>query len=263
MKITILGSGAGTEPMPGRHHSAFTIEYNGSLYWIDAGEGCTYTAHLGGIDLLTTRAIFISHPHIDHIEGLPHLISILEKLNSRADPGSTTLTGKTIDVLIPDLDVWKAIMEMNKYTFPAYDNNNIEYKSSSYEDGIIFNEDGIKVTALHNLHMGEPLNGEPWQSYSFRIEAGEKCFVYSGDLHGPEDVDPLFDTCDLLFMEAGHFPIDKVCRYLKDSGKSFNQLGIIHNGRESLADPQGELQKGKDILGDNIFVGEDGMVFNL
>jgi len=54
-----------------------------------------------------------------------------------------------------------------------------------------------------------------------------------------------------------------VCRYLKDAGKSFNQLGIIHNGREVLADPQGELQKGRDILGDKVFISEDGMVFDL
>lgn len=263
MKITILGSCAGTEPMPGRHHSSFTIEHNDSLYWIDAGEGCTYTAHLRGIDLLTTRAMFISHPHIDHIEGLPHLISILEKLNSRADRTSITLTEKTIDVFIPELEVWEAIMKMNKYTFPAYDNNNIEYKPIVYKDGVIFDERGLKVTALHNFHMGKPIDGEPWLSYSFRIEAHEKCFVYSGDLGGPEDVGPLFDNCDLLFMEAGHFRVNKVCQFLKDAGKSFNQLGIIHNGREVLADPEGELQLGRDILGDNVFIAEDGMVFDL
>ncbi len=263
MKITILGSCAGTEPMPGRHHSSFTIEHNDSLFWIDAGEGCTYTAHLSGIDLLSTRAIFISHPHIDHIEGLPHLISILEKLNSRADPTSNVLTGKTIDVYIPELEVWEAIMKMNKYTFPAYDNNNIEYKPTCYKDGIIFDEKGLKITALHNFHMGKPQKGEPWLSYSYRIEADGKCFVYSGDLGGPEDVDPLFDSCDLLFMEAGHFQVDKVCRYLKEAGKSFDQLGIIHNGREVLADAQGELQKGRDILGDKVFISEDGMVFDL
>ena len=38
---------------------------------------------------------------------------------------------------------------------------------------------------------------------------------------------------------------------------------LIHNGREVLADAQGELQKGRDILGDKVFIAEDGMVFNL
>ena len=63
MKITFLGTCSGTEPMPNRKHVSFVIEHAGAVYWFDAGEGCSYTAHLAGIDLLSTRAVFISHTH--------------------------------------------------------------------------------------------------------------------------------------------------------------------------------------------------------
>ena len=64
MHLTFLGTCAGTEPMPDRKHTSFAIEYNGKVYWFDAGAGCSYTAHLLGIDLLSVRAIFISHTHM-------------------------------------------------------------------------------------------------------------------------------------------------------------------------------------------------------
>ena len=39
MNIRILGSCSGTEPMPERRHTSFTLERADALYWFDAGEG--------------------------------------------------------------------------------------------------------------------------------------------------------------------------------------------------------------------------------
>ena len=74
MKIHFLGTCAGTEPIPGRQHMSFVIESNGALYWFDAGEGCSRTAYLNGLDLMGVKAVFISHPHMDHTGGLANLI---------------------------------------------------------------------------------------------------------------------------------------------------------------------------------------------
>ena len=80
-KIHILGSCSGTEPFPGRHHTSLAIELPDSLFFLDAGETCSYTAHLMGLDLLKTRAVFISHCHMDHIGGLPNLLWTIRKLS--------------------------------------------------------------------------------------------------------------------------------------------------------------------------------------
>ena len=80
-KIHILGSCSGTEPFPGRHHTSLAIELPDSLFFLDAGETCSYTAHLMGLDLLKTRAVFISHCHMDHIGGLPNLLWTKRKLS--------------------------------------------------------------------------------------------------------------------------------------------------------------------------------------
>ena len=59
MKLFIFGSCSGTEPITDRHHTAFAIEINKRIYWLDAGENCSYTAHLMGVDLLRVSDIFI------------------------------------------------------------------------------------------------------------------------------------------------------------------------------------------------------------
>ena len=67
MKLYIFGSCSGTEPWQNRHHTAFAIEIGGRFYWFDAGENCSYAAHLMGVDLLAVSDIFISHTHMDHV----------------------------------------------------------------------------------------------------------------------------------------------------------------------------------------------------
>ena len=70
MKLVFLGTCAGTEPMPDRKHAAIALEVEGRLYWFDAGEGCSYTAHNLGMDVLKVKTVVISHPHLDHTGGL-------------------------------------------------------------------------------------------------------------------------------------------------------------------------------------------------
>ena len=108
MRIRFLGTCSGTQPMPGRKHVSFTVEQGGGVYWFDAGEGCSYTAHLAGVDLLSVRAVFISHTHMDHIGGLPNLLWTMRKLQGLARGEPNSLAGKTVRVFIPDLKVWRS-----------------------------------------------------------------------------------------------------------------------------------------------------------
>ena len=104
--IYFLGTCAGTEPYPGRHHTSFVVGSQGHLYWFDAGECCSYTAHLMGLDLLTVDKVIISHAHMDHIGGLMNLFSVMKKLKFRR---KQEYRYGDVDLYIPNLDIWKCI----------------------------------------------------------------------------------------------------------------------------------------------------------
>jgi len=262
MRLTLLGTCSGTEPMPGRKHVSFVVEHDGGVTWFDAGEGCSRTAHLLGIDLASVRAIFISHTHMDHIGGLANLLWTMRKLTTVDAALADRLRGRTIRVWIPDLDVWRHILGVLGGTEGGF---RIDYQieGERVRDGLLYDADGLRVEALHNRHLGEPADGESWLSYSFRIEADDKRVVFSGDVKDVRELTPLLDDCDLLLMETGHHDAEAVCRTLVAMDKVPVRLGFIHHGRAILDDPEGECAKARAVLGDRVFIADDGMRLTL
>ena len=261
MKLTVLGSCSGTEPMPNRKHVAFTVEQDGNVYWFDAGEGCSYTAHLLGIDLLSVRAIFITHTHMDHVGGLPNLLWNMRKISGISQDSTKRLTGKRIEAFLPYLPTWDAAMQLLQGTEGGF---KIDYElvGHRYHDGEVFDDGSLRVVAQHNGHLGEPDDGTDWRSYSFRIEAGGDAVVYSGDVKGIEDVAAILSPCKYLLMETGHHKVEDVCNYLVDTHAEVEQLVFIHHGRAILEDPEREARKAEAILGEPALIAEDGMVLN-
>lgn len=251
MKIYFLGTCAGTEPMPTRKHTSFVVECGEELYWFDAGEGCSYTAHNMGLDLLKVRKIVISHPHMDHVGGLGNLLWTIRKL---------TVVNKLdhledVDVYIPNLRVWDGLIELLSHTEGGF-KTKFQLTAHQTQEGILFDDSNLRVTAQHNTHM-QPVDGQ-WQSYSFPIEGDGKKLVYSGDVKAYTELDSLIGIgCDGLIIETGHFAIDDVFAYTKD--KSIGQIFFNHNGREILNFPVESEEKIFKLFGDSAVVCHDGL----
>ena len=260
MQLTFLGTCAGTEPIRGRKHTSFVIEHAGKVYWFDAGAGCSYTAHLLGIDLLAVRAIFISHTHMDHIGGLANLLWDIRKIDGLEKDSARRMSGKRVDIFIPDLRVWQGMRQVLEGTEGNF-SIDFDLAATDYDDGPVFGAEDFRVRALHNLHLGEPPPGEPWRSYSFRIEATGKQVVFSGDIKNVSELEPLLDDCDLLLVETGHHKVEDICVYARE--KSVKRLGFLHHGRAILADPEGEARKAREIFGKEVFFAADGMRIDL
>ena len=252
MKFYFLGTCSGTEPMPDRKHTSFALEAQGRVYWFDAGEGCSYTAHNLGLDLQKVHKIVISHPHMDHVGGLGNLLWNIRKLYKVRKRLPDTLD---IDVYIPSLETWEGIMMILRNSEGNFE---IPYRHPVHEtqEGVLFDDGVVKVTAIHNNHL-PPRNGK-WVSYSFLIECEGKRIVYSGDVKSYSDFDPLLgDGCDALIVETGHFHIEDTYAYAKD--KNIGKLYFTHNGRDFLNEPEASLMKVKRLWGDGAAVCFDDM----
>lgn len=231
MKIHVFGSCSGTEPMPGRRHVAFAAEAGGKLYWFDAGEGSSYTAHLMGLDLLKVRSVFISHTHMDHVGGLGNLFWNIRKLTHV----KSRQPEHDIKLFIPNSSTWDGIYMMLKNT---EGNFHCDFKINVHpvSDGVLYEDENIKVEALHNMHLGK---SEPWLSYSYRFSAEGKRVIYSGDIRDSSDLDEfLKDGCDVLMTETGHHTPDAMPRHIAEKGFKVGKLMYIHCGPSILADEE-------------------------
>ena len=243
MKIYIFGTCAGTEPMENRHHTSLAIEVDGKIYWFDAGENCSYTAHLMGVDLLSVSDIFISHPHLDHVGGLANLLWNINKLTKMKN---TLPKYGDITVHMPNDKTFGGIMTVLENNDAGFSKL---YKTVSKRitETVILKDENVSVEAIHNNHLPETEEG--WRSYSFAIEAEGKKIVYTGDIDSINDVLPLIkDGCDVIFVETGHHSAEIVCQSIVDSGCDVKNVYFLHHGRAILHDYDGELEKCRKII---------------
>ena len=224
----VLGSCAGTEPMPDRHHTSVVLNANGRNYFFDAGENCSHTAHTQGIDLTATRAVFISHTHYDHIGGLMGLFWTIRKLCTRYN---INLADGEIKLFIPETSVWDHIYEVLKSTEGKF-SHSFGISVNTPDTETFYKDDNIEVTAFESHHL--PLTKDGCiQSFSYKINIGEKTVVFSGDIKDMNDLtDAVGDGCDILFCETGHHEVKTVCEFAY--AHNVKKLVLIHHGREIL-----------------------------
>ena len=255
MKIYLLGTCSGTEPMPGRNHLSWALEQNDRLYWFDAGESCSHTGYLMGLKLTEIRAVFISHAHIDHVAGLTKLLWCMRKLDSRR---IGSMEGKTIDVFLPSENLWPGLMAF----MTAMEGNiqkNFTLSDTLIRPGVIFDDGNLRVEALQNWHV------KSGESFSFRIQTEGRTIVFSGDVKSITELTEWLDNgCDLFFMETGHHKVADICDFVKERPQ-VKRLVFIHHGREILEHYEDAIETAHSILGTDgrVEIGYDRQIIEL
>ena len=229
IKIHYLGTCSGTEPMPNMHHTSTVLEVNGALYWFDTGECCVHTAFSMGLDIMKTKAIFVSHPHIDHIGGMANLLFAFDKM---IVIHKMALSNNEIDLFFPDHNTFEAIKTLSLSGRIGRSDFKFKLNEHPLANGVLYDDGTVRVTAKSNGHIPYGEDGTPY-AFSFLVEAEGKKLLFSGDVKAPCDLDPLINGgVDLLVMETGHHKVSDVCEYAISHGAK--KLRFNHHGREIL-----------------------------
>ncbi len=257
LKIHTLGTCSGTQPIPCFHHTSLAFETEKGVYFFDAGECGGYTAHINGVDLLKTKAVFISHPHMDHVGGLGNLLWYIRKVNIK----NKVLTDKdNIDIYTPCIDTVNGFMTVLKNTEGNF-KIDYTYTSHEYSEGLIYDNGDIKVWAIHTNHI--PPENNKYISYGFKVEYKNKIIVFSGDMR-LEDIDNLLEeSTDVFLVETGHHQIEDICSKIKTDNKIVKKLIFVHHGGYIMKDIENARLRAKKAFGKNAIISTDGKTYEV
>lgn len=197
MKLIVAGASHGV-PEKHRFCTSLFLQVGEKTYIMDAGAPISALLDRYDIPHNTVKAVFITHGHTDHINGLPAFCSELMWWigYQDSDPAFFYPEQTCLDAVA----AWCAQIGECRRT---------RLNSCVYEPGVIFDDGTIRVTALQNKHTA--------RSFSFLVEAEGKRLFFSGDLgYGFGEYLSLLgdETYDLVVCEGAHHDPGTVNRML-------------------------------------------------
>ena len=172
MKVTLLGTGS-PRPSIDRYGPAVLVEVGGKKLLFDAGRGVVQRLRMLDVPISEIQQVFITHLHSDHISALDD-VWLTGWIYQRKKP---------LNVYGPD-GIQSFVKNMQEtYEFDAnlrhqhagLDPNAGKMVATNIKPGVIFSENGVKVTAFLVDH--KPVD----PAYGFRIDFGKRSVVISGD----------------------------------------------------------------------------------
>jgi ribonuclease Z len=236
MAVTLLGTGH-PGPSPDRFGPATLVEAGGLTLLFDAGRGVTirlnqlHRSFGKGLD-----AVFLTHYHSDHVNGLPDvwMIGYLPSaFGDRVKPmrlwgptgklygptGVSRIAKNLIEAFSDDIRIREADQHIPEAA--------TQIEAHDFDgDGVVFDEGGVKVTAFEVNHG--PLI-KP--AFGYRIDYAGRSVTISGDTKFNDNVIKYGTGVDLLIHEVCAMPSaladNAVMKTIMDHHTSPEDVGTV------------------------------------
>jgi ribonuclease BN (tRNA processing enzyme) len=248
MKLIILGSGT-CVPSLKRSAPAYYLEAEGRQILIDCGSGTLLQLEKLSKSYKDIDAVFITHPHPDHVAGIMPLIHALL---------ATPLFMREKALLLVGPKGFKKFYEKGIASVMG--------RPKTFSIQIIEIEDKMDYPPFHVFAAGT-VHSE--NSIAFRLEHGGKSVVITGDADYDQGIIELSRNCDLLIadcsfpesMKAGGHMTPKECGLVaKKAGVKKLLLSHLH----TLPFPDTyRLKECQQVFKGDVSLAEDLLEFNL
>ncbi len=203
MKITFIGTSHGV-PSAERHCSSTLIQTKNDAYIIDAGAPIYDEVLRAGAKYEDVRAIFTTHCHGDHINGIFHFIDLSGWYWKNSD----------YDVYLTSEAVIDAIHAVLGAVSPGAKFPHDRLRLHVATPDTVFEDENIKLSYIPTMHMGK---GHLTAALDIEIEG--KRLLFTGDMsqklaHDDFPKVAFEKEYDLIVCELAHFGIPDLTPYL-------------------------------------------------
>lgn len=236
LKITMCGTSSPL-PAPGRAQACVAIETPEHLYIVDAGSGSAATANLAGVPTGKLRGILLTHFHSDHISDIGDF-----NLNSwvAGRPAPMQVIGpEGVDRIVEGLNI---VYELDRGYRVAHHGAELldpvlgVLESRTIGEGVIVDEDGLRITAFEVSHP--PI--EP--AFGYRLDYGGRSVVISGDSLVTEKIIEMSDGADVVLHDAMALQLVRGAEGMSRNGGDTRLATVLHDIQDYHASTE-HLQK--------------------
>jgi ribonuclease Z len=227
--VTLLGTGVGPPVRPAQFGASTLVEAGGKRLLFDCGRGATIRLTQAGVPIGSVSRLFLTHLHSDHVVQIPDLLlsgwvgtaGRKVPLEVWGPDGTRDMMSALERAFAFDIHIRRDVDEK----FPA---EGIRVRSHDIKEGVIFDEDGVKVTAFLVDHA--PIT----PAFGYRIDYRGRSVALSGDTRVSENLVKFATGVDVLIHEA----IDPVAARAGSTDLAATELIIAHH---TTAEQAGEV----------------------
>lgn len=238
-----LGTAGGPQ-IRKRSQAANALIVRGRVYLFDTGAGTIGQMAAANLSMRDVAAIFISHHHIDHNADLGQLIPSRWMFNTYTPLPIIGPPG-TIDMMT---NLAKAVRPVELAPIGAsgpHGKPSIastiaprDLASTIDTPTEVYRDENIRVLAITNTHYNYPAGSAEAafaRSYSYRIEAPDRTFLFTGDTGPSRNVELLGKGADVLISEVIDVPrMTAMLRKAPDLPASMLENMIAHMEEDHL-----------------------------
>ncbi len=197
-RVTLLGTGS-PAPVMRRFGPGVLVQAGGKNLLIDSGRGTTQRLMQSGLRLGQVDALILTHLHSDHVVGIPDLwlTGWLEASYAQRKGAFVVYGPKGTQNMMDGLarayewDIKARIADQN------LDPASILSRVTEIEEGVIYDQGGVKVTAFKVDH-GELLQ----PAFGYRIDHAGRAVTVSGDTRFSENLIKFAAGSDLVIHQV-------------------------------------------------------------